>query len=99
MILHLITSYENAHSLHEYLKIINQNDALLFLEEGVLFLHNESEFKDILNQLSLKHKIYALQEAIKATNLEQGVLPVVEIINYAKFVNLVTYYDKTVTGI
>jgi tRNA 2-thiouridine synthesizing protein B len=78
--------------LESCLASAKEDDALLFLEDGVYYSsHNSIDVKTPQNM-----SVFALREDISARGLDQLVLSKIEIVNYRAFVNLCVRYDKVI---
>ena len=91
-ILHTISRPPSSKLLDSCLASAKEEDALLFLEDGVYYVtHNAIDLRTPQN-ISL----FALREDISARGLDKSVLRKIEIVNYQAFVNLCVRYDKVV---
>jgi sulfur relay protein TusB/DsrH len=71
---------------------VKENDALLFIEDGVYYTSIFSPDLKTPRYLEL----FSLEEDIMARGLNQSILGTIKIINYNDFVDLCVRYDKVV---
>ena len=90
--LHTISKPPSSGLLDSCLTNVNQNDALLFIEDGVYYASKFSPNLKTLHHLEL----YSLEEDIMARGLNQSTLTTIKVINYNDFVDLCVRYDKVV---
>ena len=87
--LHIINqSPSNSNSLESCLKIIDRHDVILFIENAVVATLINTSFTPLLNQVLETNKIYVLEPDLAARGLLDKVIPAIQLINYAEFVEL-----------
>ncbi|MDG2421300.1 MAG: sulfurtransferase complex subunit TusB [Gammaproteobacteria bacterium] len=90
--LHTISKPPSSGLLNSCLTGVSENDALLFIEDGV---YHGSKFSP---DLETPHylTLFSLEEDVMARGLNQSTLSNINIINYNDFVDLCVRYDKVV---
>ena len=91
-ILHTISRPPSSNLLDSCLASANEDDALLFLEDGVYY----SSCNPVDLRIPQNMSIFALREDISARGLDQSILAKIEIVNYQTFVDLCIRYNKVV---
>lgn len=90
--LHTIARSPASNLLSSCTPLLSRNDALLFLEDGVIYASRS----DLLTNLEGKHKLFALKEDVTARGLQNKISANVELISIRKFVQLCCDHDKVV---
>jgi len=90
--LHTISKPPSSGLLDSCLTNVNENDALLFIEDGVYYASKFSPDLKTPHYLEL----FSLEADIMARGLNQSILNTIKIINYNDFVDLCVRYDKVV---
>lgn len=87
--LHIINqSPFNSNCLERCLRIIDQQDVILFIENGVVATLINTSSTPLLNEALKTNSIYALEPDLAARGLLKKVIPAIQVINYAEFVEL-----------
>ncbi len=90
MILHTVNqSPFDKQALTDCLNRCGKNDSILLIENGVYAALEDGQFFSN----AVVHKIYALEEDVTARGLSTKILPQVELIDYAQFVELCTKHS------
>ena len=91
--LHTITKPPSAAALQSCAKFLSEGDSILLLEDGVYYS------ADAKNWPALPHgtKVYGLKEDFVARGLSKIVDRQVELVDYARFVQLSCEHDKVVS--
>ena len=90
--LHTIARSPISNLLGSCTPLLAQNDALLFLEDGVIYASRA----DLIGAIPGKRKLYALKEDVIARGLQNKIVDTVEVISTRKFVALCCDHDKVV---
>ena len=91
-ILHTISKGPSSKLLESCLSVARENDALLFIEEGVYYSSKLASEPSIPKH----HPLFALEEDIIARGLQHSILNKFETINYKKFIELCTLHEKVI---
>ncbi len=90
--LHTLARSPASNLLTECQQLLAQNDALLFIEDGVYYASRT----DLLGLIPGKRKIYALREDILARGLSNKIAARVEVVSMHKFVKLCCEHKKVI---
>ena len=91
--LHTISRSSQHELLQACLKIINPDDEILFIEDGVYYCCD----KKSLSLISRDNYVYGLREDLVARGLRDKQDALVEVVGYHKFVELTVQHSKTVS--
>ncbi|NKB31742.1 MAG: sulfurtransferase complex subunit TusB [Pseudomonadales bacterium] len=91
--LHTISRSPRSQLLESCLASISDDDAILFIEDGVYHCANQ----DLLSKIPAKINCFGLKEDISARGLKVAEESSLDIANYRKFVELCTQYDKVIS--
>ncbi|MBL4573570.1 MAG: sulfurtransferase complex subunit TusB [Gammaproteobacteria bacterium] len=91
--LHTINRSPASHLLKSCLNVINDGDAILFIEDGVYHCCSHVHLKAIIDAI----KIYGLREDMQARSTLSKSMDGVEIIDTTRFVELCCEHDKVVS--
>ena len=81
-------------SLDSCLRVISDNDAILFIEDGV-YAATGTSFSDAVKAAAKSHSVYVLGPDLSARGMkEDGIVKGVKVVDYDGFVDLVTENDK-----
>jgi tRNA 2-thiouridine synthesizing protein B len=81
-------------SLDSCLRVISDNDAILFIEDGV-YAATGTSFSDAVKAAANSHSVYVLGPDLSARGMkEDGIVEGVKVVDYEGFVDLVTENDK-----
>ena len=81
-------------SLDSCLRVISDNDAILFIEDGV-YAATGTSFSDAVKAAAQTHSVYVLGPDLSARGMkEDGIVEGVKVVDYEGFVDLVTESDK-----
>jgi len=81
-------------SLDSCLRVISDNDAILFIEDGV-YAATGTSFSDAVKAAAQTHSVYVLGPDLSARGMkEDGIVEGVKVVDYEGFVDLVTENDK-----
>lgn len=90
--LHTVNKAPRLRLLESCLSVINKEDAIIFIEDGVYHCADA----ELLRRLSGLNSCYGLIEDLSARGLSTSV-DNVELVSYRTFVELCTSYDKIVS--
>jgi len=90
--LHTIAKSPNSNLLDSCVPLLSTKDALLFVEDGVIYASR----RDLLEPLSGKRKLFALREDVNARGLQNKIAENVELVSTRKFVQLCCDHKKVV---
>ena len=90
--LHTLAKSPNSNLLDSCAKLLSGNDALLFIEDGVIYASRS----DLLASLSGKRKLFALREDVNARGLQNKIASNVELVSTRKFVQLCCDHKKVI---
>jgi tRNA 2-thiouridine synthesizing protein B len=83
-------------SLDSCLRVINDNDAILLIEDGIYAATSGTSFSDAVKAAAKTHSVYVLGPDLSARGMkEDGLVEGVRIVDYKGFVDLVTENDMT----
>ena len=72
-----------------YSRFVSEQDALLFLNDGLTNLHSNDYFSEPFKQITLSNRLFAIKEQIIAHGIDFNCVDSqVDSIDYDKFVNL-----------
>jgi sulfur relay protein TusB/DsrH len=91
-ILHTISVGPSSKLLESCLSVARENDALLFIEDGVYYSSELASESSIPKHLLL----FTLEEDLVARGLQHSILNEFETINYRKFVELCILHEKVI---
>ena len=91
--LHTITKPPSAAALQSCAKFLSEGDSILLLEDGVYYSTDARNWPALL----LGTKVYGLKEDFVARGLSKIVDRQVELVDYARFVQLSCEHDKVVS--
>ncbi|MDA0281381.1 MAG: sulfurtransferase complex subunit TusB [Proteobacteria bacterium] len=91
--LHTINRSPDSKLLESCLKVINADDAILFIEDGVYHCFSLSNLPSIIETV----KLYGLREDMLARATLSKTMDRVEVIDTARFVELSCEHDKVVS--
>jgi tRNA 2-thiouridine synthesizing protein B len=91
--LHTINRSPDSKLLESCLKVINADDAILFIEDGVYHCFSLSNLTPIIETV----KLYGLREDMLARATLSKTMDRVEVIDTARFVELSCEHDKVVS--
>ncbi|HIF75870.1 MAG TPA: sulfurtransferase complex subunit TusB [Porticoccaceae bacterium] len=91
--LHTITKPPSAAALQSCAKFLSEGDSILLLEDGVYYSADANNWP----ALPLGTKVYGLKEDFVARGLSKIVDRQVELVDYARFVQLSCEHDKVVS--
>jgi tRNA 2-thiouridine synthesizing protein B len=81
-------------SLDSCLRVISDDDALLFIEDGV-YAATGTSFSKAVQAAAKSHAVYVLGPDLSARGMkEDGIVEGVKVVDYEGFVDLVTENDK-----
>ena len=90
--LHTISKTPASNLLNSCLEAIDENDGVLFLEDGVYYTRNE--IKDL--KCAERYECYALTEDLLARGLDTTSIKNVNLVDYPAFVDLCEKYEKII---
>lgn len=90
--LHTIAKSPNSNLLDSCTQLLSGNDALLFIEDGVIYASRS----DLLASLPAKRKLFALREDVSARGLQNKIAENVELVSMRKFVQLCCDHKKVI---
>ncbi|MCL6268805.1 sulfurtransferase complex subunit TusB [Sansalvadorimonas sp. 2012CJ34-2] len=96
-ILHTVNKSASAPALDLAKCALAENDALLFIENGVNAIIENSLSAKALEPLSQNHSLYCLKADIQARGLSRMVPEWVQVIDYDGFVQLTEQHTKTLS--
>jgi tRNA 2-thiouridine synthesizing protein B len=83
-------------SLDSCLRVINDNDAILLIEDGIYAATSGTIFSNAVKAAAKTHSVYVLGPDLSARGMkEDGLVEGVRIVDYKGFVDLVTENDMT----
>ena len=91
--LHTITKPPSAAALQSCAKFLSEGDSILLLEDGVYYSADAKNWP----ALPLGTKVYGLKEDFVARGLSKIADRQVELVDYARFVQLSCEHDKVVS--
>lgn len=91
--LHTINRSPNSNLLTSCLNVINDGDAIMFIEDGVYHCCSQVYLKTLIETI----KIYGLREDMLARSALAKTMDGVEVIDTAGFVELCCEHDKVVS--
>ena len=92
-ILHTITRSPSSALLASCANLLGENDAILFIEDGIYYCTDEGH----LSGIETPAKLYTLRADLVARGMLNRNVSKAEIINYDGFVQLCCEYDKVVS--
>ncbi|MBL4582103.1 MAG: sulfurtransferase complex subunit TusB [Gammaproteobacteria bacterium] len=91
--LHTINRSPGSQLLKSCLNVINDGDAILFIEDGVYHCSSQVHLKTIMDAI----KVYGLREDMLARSTLSKSIDGVDLIDTARFVELCCEHDKVVS--
>jgi|APSaa5957512493_1039668.scaffolds.fasta_scaffold333426_1 tRNA 2-thiouridine synthesizing protein B len=76
-------------SLDACLRSAQSNDAVIFIEDGIIAATQGTVLSDKVENMLSSFKVYALKADVDARGLSNKVIEGIEVINYGQFVELV----------
>jgi tRNA 2-thiouridine synthesizing protein B len=81
-------------SLTSCLRIAQDGNAILFIEDGVYAVLKGTEVSSAIEEATRKFKVYALSPDLAARGVQDRVIDGVELVDYDGFVDLTVEYPK-----
>ncbi|PCJ26071.1 MAG: sulfurtransferase complex subunit TusB [SAR86 cluster bacterium] len=92
-ILHTISRSPSSDLLKSCAGLLGEDDGILFIEDGIYYCADNSS----LSEVATKVKLYALKEDIEARGMQSRSSADIDLIDYARFVEICCDYDKVVS--
>jgi tRNA 2-thiouridine synthesizing protein B len=78
------------------MRVISDNDAILFIEDGVYAATSGTSFSDAVKAATNSHTVYVLGPDLNARGMsDDGIVDGINVVDYEGFVDLVAEHDKT----
>ena len=78
------------------MRVISDNDAILFIEDGVYAATSGTSFSDAVKAATNSHTVYVLGTDLSARGMsDDGIVDGINVVDYEGFVDLVAEHDKT----
>lgn len=97
--LHIINTSPNMRSaLQSCLRIIHENDGIIFIEDAVIAAKKNTPAVELIKEKILAKKCFFLKPDLEARGIkEESITQGIKLVDYNGFVKLTTEFDRTQT--